>query len=338
MSMDSLLKKELSMSEPVRTADRSEVSVLDLTPLTHAGAIDVLAGQLDQACRETGFFYVSNHGVSENALSAVFEATRRYFALPAEVRQGHLMHPYFRRGFMPQGYSQQPGYEADLKESYEVGMDLPLDDPDVVARRPLHAPNQWPAELPWLRAAAETYFNQTKALGERLLRLIARALDLEEGYFLRYIRKPLVQMRLFHYAPQPVSEAALGAAPHTDFGMFTLLAQDPIGGLELKKRDGEWIAAPYIDGTLVVNIGDLFQRWTNGRYVSNFHRVTNRTGRERYSIPMFFNLDYDAPVVCLPTCCGEDNPPRYEPTTFGDCIVGRFKAVQKFRTDEAATA
>jgi isopenicillin N synthase-like dioxygenase len=326
------------MTESVRIASRSEVPVLDLAPLTQGGAIDELAKQLDRACRQTGFFYVANHGVSENALNAVFGATRRYFAMPLEVRQGHLMHPYFRRGYMPQGVTQQPGYEADLKESYEVGLDLAPDDPDVVARRPLHGPNQWPAELPWLREAAETYFNQTKALGERLLRLIAHALDLDNGFFLRYNKKPMVQMRMFHYPPQQTSDAALGAAPHTDFGMITLLAQDPIGGLELKKRDGEWIAAPYIDGTLVVNIGDLFQRWTNDRYISNFHRVTNRTGRERYSIPMFYNLDYDAPVTCLPTCRSDENPPRYEPIRFGDYIVGRFKTVQKFKTEDAATA
>jgi isopenicillin N synthase-like dioxygenase len=326
------------MTDTVRTADRTEVPVLDLSPLTHGGEIDELAKQLDSACRQTGFFYVANHGVPENALNAVFGATRRYFALPEEARQGHLMHPYFRRGYMPQGVTQQPGYEADRKESYEVGLDLALDDPDVVARRPLHAPNQWPDELPWLREAAEPYFDQVRALGERLLRLIARALDLNDEYFLRYARKPMVQMRMFHYPPQQASDSALGAAPHTDFGMITLLAQDPIGGLELKKRDGEWIAAPYIDGTLVINIGDLFQRWTNDRYISNFHRVTNRTGRERYSIPMFFNLDYDAPVICLPTCCSDVNPPRYEPIKFGDYIVGRFKAVQKFRTEDAAAS
>jgi isopenicillin N synthase-like dioxygenase len=321
-----------------RAADRSEVPVLDLTPLLDGGPIDELARELDRACRETGFFYVCNHGISETAINAVFGATRRYFALPDEQREKDLMHPYFRRGFMPQGYSQQPGYEADLKESYEVGLDLALDDPDVVARKPLHAPNQWPAELPWLREAAETYYAQARRLGENLLRLIARALGLDDRFFLEYLQKPMIQMRMFHYPPQPPTDTALGAAPHTDFGMVTLLAQDPIGGLELKKRDGEWVAAPYIDGTLVVNIGDLFQRWTNDRYVSNFHRVTNRTGRERYSIPMFFNLDYDAPVACLPTCCSADNPPRHEPIAFGDYIVSRFKSVQKFKTEEAATA
>jgi isopenicillin N synthase-like dioxygenase len=319
----------------IRAADRSEVPILDLTPLTNGGPIDELAKELDRVCRDTGFFYISNHGVSENALNVAFGATRRYFAMPLEIRQAHLMHPFFRRGYMPMGASHKPGFGADLKESYEVGLDLPLDDPDVAARRPLHAPNQWPPEFPWLREAAEAYFDQTKALGERLMVLIARALRLEDDYFLQYAKKPVVQMRLFHYPPQPATTESLGAAPHTDYGMITILAQDPIGGLELQKRDGEWIAAPYIDGTLVVNIGDLFQRWTNERYVSNYHRVINQTGQERYSIPLFFNLDFDAPVTCLPTCCSESNPPRYEPIKSGDYLVDRFKLIQKFKPEEA---
>ena len=323
------------MIQSVRVASRDEVPVLDLSPLRTGGEIDRLAAELDRACRETGFFYIANHGVSETALNAVFGAMRRYFAMPEEIRRGHAMHPFYRRGFMAQGITRQPGYAADLKESYEVGVDLPADDPAVLSGLPLHAPNQWPAEMPWLREAAEAYFEQVKGLGLDLLRLIARALGLPDGFFIQYTRKPMLQMRLFHYPPQTPDSSpdAHGAAPHTDFGMITILAQDPIGGLELRKRDGEWIAAPYIDGTFVVNIGDLFQRWTNDVYVSNFHRVTNRTGRERYSIPMFFNLDYDAPVVCLPTCCSAVSPPKHQPIKFGDYIVSRFKAVQKYDPD-----
>ena len=323
------------MTQTPRMASRDEVPVLDLTPLTHGGDITSLARQLDEACKNTGFFYISNHGVAENVTNAIFGATRRYFALPKEQREAHVMHPVYRRGFMKQGINQHPGFQPDLKESYEIGVDLPEDDPDVKAGLALHAPNQWPEELPWLREAAETYFDATKALGDRMLRLIAVALHLPEDHFLQYTNKPMVQMRLFHYPPQPPAspENAFGVAPHTDYGMITLLNQDPIGGLELMKRDGEWISAPYIDGTLVVNIGDLFQRWTNDRYVSNPHRVVNRTGKERYSIPMFYNLDYHAPVECLPSCCSEDNPPRHEPIASGDYLVSRFRTVQKYRAE-----
>lgn len=327
------------MLDAPRAASAEEVPVLDLTPLTSGGDISALARQLDEACRKTGFFYVRNHGVPEMVLNAVFGATRRYFGIPADLREAHVMDPVYRRGWMKQGINQHPGFQPDLKESYEVGVDLPLDDPDVAAGLALHGPNRWPADMPWLREAAEAYFEQTKALGDRMLRLIARGLDLDEGFFLQYTKKPMVQMRLFHYPPQPpVSPDNLyGVAPHTDYGMITLLAQDPIGGLELQKRDGEWISAPYIDGTLVVNIGDLFQRWTNDRYVSNPHRVVNRTGKERYSIPMFYNLDYHAPVSCLPSCCSADNPPRHAPISSGDYLLSRFKTVQKYRATEPAS-
>ena len=200
----------------------------------------------------------------------------------------------FRRGFMPQGINQHPGYAPDLKESYEIATDLPLTDPDVIAGLPLHGPNRWPPECPWLREAAWSYFEESLALGKRLLRVFAVSLDMPPDYFLQFCTKPMVQMRLFHYPPQPpvTDDKAFGVAPHSDYGMITLLSQDPIGGLELRKRDGEWIGAPFIPGTLVINIGDLFQRWTNDVYRSNLHRVVNRTGKERYSIPTFFNLDY----------------------------------------------
>jgi isopenicillin N synthase-like dioxygenase len=120
-------------------------------------------------------------------------------------------------------------------------------------------------------------------------------------------------------------------APHTDYGMITLLIQDPIGGLELQKRDGEWVAAPYVDGTFVINLGDMFRVWTNDIFSSNLHRVVNRTGKERFSIPMFFNLDYDAPVRCLDNCQSPSNPPKYDPIKSGDYLVSRFKTVQKYK-------
>jgi len=118
--------------------------------------------------------------------------------------------------------------------------------------------------------------------------------------------------------------------------MITILSQDPIGGLELRKRDGEWVGAPYIPGTFVINLGDLMKVWTNDIYVSNPHRVLNRSGKERYSIPTFFNLDYDTPVACLDTCQSPSNPPKYKPIKSGDYLVSRFRDVQKYRPPTAA--
>jgi isopenicillin N synthase-like dioxygenase len=329
------------MSTAPRHATREEVPLLDLAPLNRGGDLQGLAKELRRVCETIGFFYVANHGVPKQVVDGVFDATRRYFDLPHEKRMELRIDERFRRGFMPQGINQHPGYAPDLKESWEYALDLPLEDPDVQAGLPLHGPNRWPADLPWLRTAAEAYFDETMALGKRMLRVFALSLDLEEDYFLQFTKKPMVQTRLFHYPPQPpqgeVSDSKqLGVAPHSDYGMMTLLTQDPIGGLELKKRDGEWIGAPWIEDTFVVNLGDLMKVWTNDVYVSNLHRVVNRTGRERYSIPTFFNLDYGALVACLPTCQSAANPPKYAPIRSGDYLVGRFKDVQKYGAPIAA--
>lgn len=315
---------------PPATAE--EVPILDLGPLNQGQALDRLAQQLRGACETIGFFYVSNHGVPQQVVDDIFAATRRYFALPHDERLKYKIDDRFRRGFMPQGINQHPGYAPDIKESYEYALDLPLDDPAVLAGLPLHGPNRWPAEHPWLRAAAEAYFDHTLALGKRLLRVFALSLGLDERFFLQYCNKPMVQTRLFHYPPTPPLDdaRAFGVAPHTDYGMITLLTQDPIGGLELQKRDGQWIAAPYIPGTFVINLGDMFKVWTNDLYVSNKHRVVNRSGKERYSIPTFFNLDYDAPVACLPSCQSAEHPAKYEPIKSGDYLLSRFRDVQKY--------
>jgi isopenicillin N synthase-like dioxygenase len=321
------------MQQTIRAARTDEVPVIDLGPLHSGGDLAPLAKQLRQACETIGFFYVANHGIPTRIFDGVFAATKRYFDLPEAQRLTHRMDERFRRGFMPQGINQHPGYAPDLKESYEIGIDLPLTDPDVIAGLPLYGPNRWPAECQWLRQAAESYFAETIELGKRLLRVFAVSLEMPPDYFLQFCTKPMVQMRLFHYPPQPpvTDDKAFGVAPHSDYGMITLLSQDPIGGLELQKRDGEWIGAPFIPGTLVINIGDLFQRWTNDIYRSNLHRVVNRTGKERYSIPTFFNLDYYTEVSCLPTCQSADNPPRYQPIKSGDYLLSRFRDVQKYR-------
>ncbi len=319
------------ISTAPRAATREELPVLDLTPLLIGGDLEPLARELRHACETIGFFYVSHHGVPQQVVDNVFEATRRFFALPESARAAIKLDDRFRRGWMPYGINQHPGFAPDLKESYEYALDLPLTDPDVQAGLPLHGPNRWPADMPWLREAAEAYFDHTMALGLRLLRVFAISLGESEDFFLQYTKKPMVQTRLFHYPPQPpiARDAEFGVAPHSDYGMITLLTQDPIGGLELRKRDGEWVAAPFIEGTFVVNLGDMFKVWTNDLYLSNLHRVVNRSGRERYSIPTFFNLDYSAPVHCLPQCQSASNPARYAPIKSGDYLVSRFKSVQK---------
>ena len=310
-----------------RLATRDEVPVLDLALLDQPGGADILAGQLRKACINLGFFYVANHGVAESLSEGIFDVTKRYFGLPLEERMKDLLDPDFARGYMPYGYERAPGQQPDFKESFELALDLPLNDPDVQMGRLLHGPNRWPEAHPWFRAVAEPYLAATTSLGRRLLGIFALSLDLDRDHFEPFCNKPMMHMRLFHYWPQPqhASETQLGTGAHADFGMLTILNQDPIGGLELCKRDGEWIGAPHIPGTFVVNIGDLFRTWTNDVYVSTVHRVVNRAGKERYSVPTFFCLDYDTPVACLPTCVAAGDAPKYPTITAGEYVEGRLR-------------
>ncbi|HEX4504368.1 MAG TPA: 2-oxoglutarate and iron-dependent oxygenase domain-containing protein [Alphaproteobacteria bacterium] len=321
-----------------RPAGRDEVPVLDLSRLDRQDGIDALAAELKQACLNLGFFYVANHGVPDALHGGIFDAMRRYFALPLDERMKDLMDTRFKRGFMPHGLSHSPGFDPDLKESFELALDLPLDDPDVEKGRLLHGPNRWPAGHPWLRAVTEPYFHATMALGRRLLGIFAVSLDLDREYFETFCKKPMMHMRLFHYWPQPMTDSDLlfGVRPHSDLGMLTILNQDPIGGLELRRRDGEWVGAPYIPGTFIVNIGDLFRTWTNDVYVSTPHRVINRTGKERYSVPTFFCLDYDTPVSCLPSCLKAGEAPKYPTIRAGEYVESRLS--QSYRDPDQLNA
>lgn len=166
------------------------------------------------------------------------------------------------------------------------------------------------------------YFDHITLLSRSLLRAFALALDLREDHFLASFRKPQTQLSLLHYPPQPPAapEDEYGIRPRADATAFSMLYQDEVGGLQVQGLDGGWIAAPPIPGTYVINIGDMMARWTNDRFASTKHRVFNRTGRERYSLPFFGIPDFDAVVECLPTCHGPGNPPKYPPLKVGDFI------------------
>jgi isopenicillin N synthase-like dioxygenase len=320
---------------PPPTASADDVPVLDLAPLLTGGDISGLAYEIRRACEGMAFFYIRNHGVPQNLIDATFAASRRFFALPLEGRMKNHK-DRFHRGYLPLGTTRYPGKAADLKDSFDVGVDLPLDHPDVVAGLPLHGPNQWP-ELDGFRAPVEAYFQAVRDCGLRLLRVFARSLEVEEDFFARHYADPTILMRMLHYPPQhqATEVGAIGAYPHSDYGVMTLLSQDPSGGLELQKTDGSWISAPYIPGTFVVNIGDLMARWTNDVYRSNKHQVVNRLGTERYSIPFFFNPNHFAPVECMPSCTGPDRPRLYPTVEAGEYVANKIRTNQGFKNPQA---
>jgi isopenicillin N synthase-like dioxygenase len=164
------------------------------------------------------------------------------------------------------------------------------------------------------------------ACGRQLLRGLAVSLGKPETFFLAKFEKPLARGSVIYYPPQPPDQgdAQFGVSPHSDYGCLTLLWQDDNGGLQVRAKDGGWIEAPPLPGTLVVNIGDLLARWTNDLFASTQHRVINRSGRERYSIALFYDPHVDTVIEVLDTCCPAGAAPRYAPTTCGAYNLERF--------------
>lgn len=299
-----------------------------------------VAGTIGRACEEIGFFYLRNHGVPEALVAQTFAEAKRFFDLPEDRKREIAIEasPCHRGYFALGGENLDPGKQreaGDLKEGIKIGRDLSQDHPLVRAGIPLHGPDQWPSGLPGWREAMQAYYDRLCDLGRTLMRAFALSLALPEDRFEGLLTLPMATLGPLRYPPHPgpVTEARLGAGAHSDFGCLTILAQDSAGGLQVRDRAGRWVDAPAIPGTFVVNVGDMMARWTNDRFASTLHRVINRSGGERYSLPFFYDPDHDAPVVCLDTCQGPDNPPRYAPTTGLRHLLDRIEETFDYRKD-----
>jgi len=279
---------------------------------------EALARRIDAALREAGFFAVTGHGVTDAVVAAAFDAGHRFFALPEATKsRWHIDRWPLRRGFDPIGWQAlDPTQPPDAKESFYTGVEA-------------NGPNQWPdeAQLPGFRAGIEAYAAAMDVLARRLMGLFELALALPRGHFDAFMRHPTCTTRLLHYPPQPAVAAPgqIGCGAHTDWGALTLLAQDDAGGLQVQTAEG-WIDVPPTPGALVVNVGDMTQRWTNDRWPSTMHRVINRhSGRDRWSIAYFFDLDAEAAIVPLASCVDETNPARYGPITAGEHLAEMYR-------------
>jgi isopenicillin N synthase-like dioxygenase len=301
------------MAIPVsRRLDFSEIPVIDLRPLIDGGAaqLEATVAALGRACEEVGFIYVRNHGVPQDLVTRLAEQSALFFAQPMDEKMKIVLDQRMR-GYLPLRYRSYEGETragTSHQEGFWVGHERALSAED-----PLVGPNQWPAGTPGLQPAMMAYFDAVEALSRVLQRAFALALGVAPDFFQALFKAPNSRLKLNHYPPQenPESDNDIGVVPHADSGGFTILWQDDNGGLEVQSKNGEWVGAPPIPDSFVINIGNIMQTWTNGRFSSTPHRVINRGGRDRYSIPLFVNPDSNVRIAPLIGPSGEFTPFRY---------------------------
>ncbi|WP_107329794.1 2-oxoglutarate and iron-dependent oxygenase domain-containing protein [Metapseudomonas otitidis] len=315
--------------------------LIDIAPLygTDNAAWRDVATQIDAACRDWGFFYITGHGIPPERIDALLAAAKAFFAQPeAEKLKIDITRTAHHRGYGAIATEQlDPTQPSDLKETFDMGFHMAADHPEVLAGKPLRGPNRHP-DLPGWAALMEHHYADMQALAQTLLRAIALALGIERDFFDARFAEPISVFRMIHYPPRHTARSAdqPGAGAHTDYGCVTLLYQDDAGGLQVRNVHGEWIDAPPIPGSFVVNIGDMMARWSNDRYTSTPHRVISPLGVHRYSMPFFAEPHPDTEISCLPNCSSADNPPKYPPVTSAEYLLSRFADTYAYRREETA--
>ncbi|KAJ5110659.1 hypothetical protein N7532_001194 [Penicillium argentinense] len=320
-----------------------EPPVIDFSPFygTNESQKSTLIELLRHACEQFGFFQLFNHGITESLQQDVLQQSKEFFELPLEVKEKYNKDiDGFNRGYEPlRSQNFEKLGKGDLKEGFYMGKHLPFEDPYVLAKRFGQGPNKYPAELrdpKKFQSVMEEYHEKMTKLAENLLQVLAATLDLPSTFFDDFCEHPVAALRLLHYPPQDVAgEVEKGIGAHTDFGAITILLQDSTGGLQVwNNLATEWVDITPLPGAYVVNLGNMMMRWTNDRYLSNLHRVSNKDGHERFSVPFFFSGNPDYIVRCLPSCVdhtaaatgssGADTGAKYPPVSVHDWMTGRF--------------
>ncbi|SOE06685.1 isopenicillin N synthase family oxygenase [Streptomyces sp. Ag109_G2-15] len=264
---------------------------------------DTFLAELRSAAHEVGFFYVTGHGVAASLRDEVLNAARAFFALPEQARLEieNVNSPQFR-GYTRTGTEYTAG-SADWREQIDIGpereaLDTGPDDPDYLR---LVGPNQWPSAIPELRDVVLRWQAEALRVSREVLRALAAALGQDEGYFDQWFDdEAAVHVKIVHYPPRAAAHADQGVGAHKDYGYLALLQQDEVGGLQVRREDGEWIAASPVPDAFVFNIGEMLEIATQGYLRATQHRVVSpQPGVHRYSIPFFLGPRLDAVVKPL---------------------------------------
>jgi len=294
-----------------------------------------VANSIRDACQQVGFFYIKDHGIPQELMDETMDAARQHFEKPLDVKMGeHIFKSKDMRGYEPvHGANVDPNTKGDRKESflhnYEPECD-PVPPKMTDAQRALLHQNLWPADDPGFKEACFKYDRRMIVLMRKMMQMFALGLGLDEHFFDEKVTHPLASCKMIHYPPQdPLSIDETGIGAHTDFVCFTMLLQDNVGGLEVLNANAEWIPATPIPGTFVINVGDFFMRLTNKNFLSTVHRVANKSGKERYSMPWFCSFNLDALVEVLPDFVSEKEAAAYEPITVSEYYKRRLGMQRK---------
>ena len=321
---------------------KTEIPVIDIAPLrkneTDKKAAAKIANEINIACREHGFFYISGHGVSIDLQKKLETLSHEFFKLPEEEKLKISMQYGGKawRGFFAVGNELTSG-KPDIKEGIYFGTELDKNNPQVLAGTPMHGQNLFPEKPEVLRETVLQYIDEVTQVGQVVMKAVALSLNLDADYFyLRYTKDPLILFRIFHYPHHTASEELWGVGEHTDYGLLTILKQDAVGGLQVKSR-GEWIEAPPIENTFICNIGDMLDRMTGGLYRSTPHRVLNKSGKSRLSFPLFFDPGFDTipkKIENIEQPAEDDSAERWDKAnvhsfegTYGDYILNKVSKV-----------
>ncbi len=316
-----------------RKTDADVIPVVDITPLRDGSDPASVAAALHAASTGLGFIYIRGHGIPDTVIDRAREAAFAFFRSPEDDKRAVAVSDS-HRGWLAQGGARmQDGARPDLKESFIWGMETP--DGSLPDAHGLRGHNRWSSIVPNLRGAAMDYFGHAHDVAHHLMRGFAIGLGLAPDYFLRTATRPLSRASFVYYPAQPedMGEEQFGVGPHTDFGVLTVLCQDAVGGLQVQTVDGEWIEAPPIEGTLIVNVADLLSRWTAGAYKSTPHRVVNSSGRERLSLVLAFDPDPET-LVDPAAIFGDGHPGMEPPITCGDYLLWRFGRAFAYRGED----
>ena len=304
----------------------------EIASVSLAQPLDTIADELGRSFEEFGFAVVRDHGIPQSLIDRAEEMSKQFFDLPEETkRKYHIPGGGGARGYTPFGTEKAKDAKVhDLKEFWHVGRSLPQDH----ALAEFMAPNVWPEEMPEFRYTFEELYAAFEKAGGRVLEAIALHLGLERDFFAATVEDGNSVMRLLRYPPLEGAEAegAIRAAAHGDINTITLLLGAEEAGLELLTAQGEWKAIDVPEGALVINVGDMLDRLTNGRLKSTQHRVVNPRGeaayRARYSMPFFLHFRPDFTIETLESCIDPESPDDHpEPISSHEFLLQRLREI-----------